>query len=76
MSNGEQLTARLGELSEIMATHTDDPDSLFTMSTIHSSKGLEYDRVYLLDVIDNVLPSITSDKLDDKEDVKLYEVER
>ena len=76
VSNGEQLTARLGELSEIMATHTDDPDSLFTMSTIHSSKGLEYDRVYLLDVINNVLPSITSDKLDDKEDVKQYEEER
>lgn len=76
MSDSRQMISRLYELNEIMATHTDDPDSLFTLSTIHSSKGLEYDCVYLLDVIDNVLPSITSDKLDDKEDVKQYEEER
>ncbi len=76
VSDSRQLISRLYELNEIMATHTDDPDSLFTLSTIHSSKGLEYDCVYLLDVIDNVLPSITSDKLDDKEDIKQYEEER
>ena len=28
-----------------------------TLSTIHSSKGLEYERVYLLDIHDGVLPS-------------------
>lgn len=71
-----ELTARLGELNRIMATHTDDMNSNFTLSTVHSSKGLEYDRVYLLDVIDEVLPCITSDRLSDKEDIKQYEEER
>ncbi|SFQ30495.1 DNA helicase-2 / ATP-dependent DNA helicase PcrA [Lachnospiraceae bacterium XBB1006] len=31
------------------------------LSTIHSSKGLEYDEVYLMDVIDGVLPKRTLD---------------
>lgn len=31
--------------------------SNFIMSTIHSSKGLEYDQVYLMDVCDGVFPN-------------------
>ncbi len=32
-------------------------DNAITLSTIHSSKGLEYDTVYMVDVYDNRLPS-------------------
>ncbi|MEI3211535.1 MAG: 3'-5' exonuclease [Lachnospiraceae bacterium] len=28
------------------------------LSTIHSSKGLEYDRVFLLDMAEGILPSV------------------
>lgn len=76
VNSSAELIDRLSELSGIMAEHKDDPDSKFTLSTVHSSKGLEYDCVYLLDVIDNVLPCITKDKLNDKEDIKQYEEER
>ena len=33
------------------------------LSTVHSAKGLEYDRVYLLDVVDGVLPLTPGDSL-------------
>lgn len=32
------------------------------LSTVHSSKGLEYDTVYLLDVLDGILPAVTEPK--------------
>ena len=32
------------------------------LSTVHSSKGLEYDAVYLLDVLDGILPAVTEPK--------------
>src|SRR5699024_8579087 len=35
-----------------------DPDSNVTLSTIHSSKGLEFDQVVLVDVFNGVLPTI------------------
>lgn len=76
VKDGNELIARLDELNNIMSAHTDDENCKFTLSTIHSSKGLEYDCVYLLDIIDEVLPCITSDKLNDKEDIKQYEEER
>ncbi|MDD6391568.1 MAG: DUF3553 domain-containing protein, partial [Gemmiger formicilis] len=33
------------------------PGCRFLLSTIHSAKGLEYDRVILLDVLDGILPA-------------------
>lgn len=48
------------------------------LSTIHSSKGLEYDTVYLLDVVDGVFPeSVPKNlKIMDKKDREAYEEER
>lgn len=54
------LLRRLDELSEI-AAKTPDTDSSFILSTIHSSKGLEYDRVFLMDVIDGILPASSTE---------------
>ena len=56
----EDFLHRLQELRELIANHQNDPGVPFLLSTIHSSKGLEYDRVYLLDVHDGVLPGITA----------------
>ena len=44
------------------------------LSTIHSSKGLEYDTVYLLDVLDDILPAVTEPK--NPEEQRQYEEER
>ena len=48
--------------------------SNITLSTIHGSKGLEYDNVYLIDLIDEEFPSSYS--MDDKEDIGVLEEER
>lgn len=49
---------RLQELRELMAAGAEPPDCPFILSTIHASKGLEYDRVLLIDVVDGVFPSV------------------
>jgi DNA helicase-2/ATP-dependent DNA helicase PcrA len=48
------------------------------LSTIHSSKGLEYDNVYLLDVIDGIFPESvpTNAKSMDEKERESYEEER
>ena len=65
-----RLLDRLEELSGIIRSHGSN-DSRFILSTIHSSKGLEYDRVFLMDTIDGILPSQAAN-----EDRALMEEER
>ena len=55
--SAEAFLARLDTLRQTIRVHTDAPDARLTLSTIHSSKGLEYEQVYLLDIHDGVLPS-------------------
>lgn len=62
---------RLDELKEIMTQGMAPEDCKLTLSTIHSSKGLEYDRVYLCDAVDGVIPGA-----DPKNDPQTYEEER
>lgn len=62
---------RLDELKEIMTKGVVTGDCPLTLSTIHSSKGLEYERVYLCDAADGVLPSA-----DPRNDQETYEEER
>ena len=52
-----RLLKRLEELRSLLAVHQDPEDAPLTLSTIHSSKGLEYDSVVLLDVFDGILPA-------------------
>ena len=54
--NPSALVTRLGELRERIRQGNSDPNSPFLLSTIHGSKGLEYQRVILMDVADGVLP--------------------
>ena len=51
----QALLARLPILQRL-AREDGTAGSSFVLSTIHSSKGLEYDRVILADVVDGVLP--------------------
>ncbi|MDC7279027.1 ATP-dependent helicase [Butyrivibrio fibrisolvens] len=48
---------RLTELRRILMEKKNDSSAKFILSTIHSSKGLEYDDVILIDVINGVFPN-------------------
>lgn len=48
---------RLEYLQNMLKVGQTKDDCKFILSTIHSSKGLEYDRVYLMDVCDGVFPN-------------------
>ena len=70
--------ARLDRLQEILRMGQADPDCKFLLSTIHASKGLEYDMVYLMDVADGIFPESVPDpsrELAGKER-EVYEEER
>ncbi|MDO5688855.1 MAG: ATP-dependent helicase [Tissierellia bacterium] len=51
------------------------PDAV-TLSTIHSAKGLEYDSVYMIDLVDGEFPSQHSCKMDPRGDSMAQEEER
>lgn len=72
------LVDRLEELRQVLKEKPKERDCPFILSTIHASKGLEYDSVYLLDVIDGVLPAQIPKELKKAEKAELaaYEEER
>ncbi len=49
---------RLEYLQRMLKDSKPDYNSKFILSTIHSSKGLEYDRVFLMDICDGIFPVI------------------
>nr|WP_300840457.1 ATP-dependent helicase [uncultured Acetatifactor sp.] len=51
-----KLVERLDALRGIIEEKPFDADCQFLLSTIHASKGLEYHRVYLMDVADGIFP--------------------
>ena len=59
-STMESFMARLKELQQIVKEGGNSEDAYCILSTIHSSKGLEYRRVVMADVVDGVLPADTS----------------
>ena len=56
------LLNRLETLRDILVNKKNNNNCGFILSTIHSSKGLEYDAVYLIDIFDGIIPSDASDK--------------
>lgn len=58
-SSGIQgLLDRLDALQRVVEGPERYPNCPLVLSTIHSSKGLEYDRVVLIDVMDGVFPAV------------------
>ncbi|WP_081664701.1 ATP-dependent helicase [Butyrivibrio sp. FCS006] len=51
------LLKRLDILKELISNTEPDYKAKVVLSTIHSSKGLEYDEVFLIDVCDSVFPN-------------------
>ena len=74
----EKLLKRLEELRMIIQEKVSDKDCPFILSTMHASKGLEYDTVYLLDVMDGILPEkvLANPRTASKEELETYEEER
>lgn len=74
----ERLLDRLDQLSTIVKSGSTNEDCQFILSTIHLSKGLEYDRVILMDIADGILPRVVParDGTAEPEEVATYEEER
>lgn len=69
------LLKRLTELYQLMRQGTGDEEYMVTLSTIHSSKGLEYPHVILMDVVDGILPKVFNVSAEDP-DFDTYQEER
>ncbi len=72
------LLRRLDELESLIRSAYVPDEYKITLSTVHSSKGLEYDTVYLIDVFDGMLPEtvVRNPKYYDDKTVQNYQEER
>lgn len=73
-----RLLERLEELKQLIREKESDMRCPFILSTIHASKGLEYDTVYLMDAVDGILPEqmLKNPKNASREELAAYEEER
>lgn len=70
------LLDRLNDLYQLMREGPNiEQESVVTLSTIHSSKGLEYPHVILMDVVDGILPKVFNVSAEDP-DFDTYQEER
>ena len=67
---------KLDRLRATIAEHQNAASNKIILSTIHSSKGLEYDCVYLADMIDGILPPKAANEVQDPDEIRQYEEER
>ena len=72
----QRLLLRLAELRSIIQNHENSQNTKFLLSTVHSSKGLEYNRVYILDIFDGTLPSKNPSEIKELDEVRQYEEDR
>lgn len=72
------LLRRLEELELLLEQDQSERDCNFILSTIHSSKGLEYERVFLMDIADGLFPKVAppDDPQATPEEQDAYEEER
>ena len=72
------LLSRLEVLEKLVVSGKSGANGKFILSTVHSAKGLEYDTVYLIDVIDKVFPEtvVENPLTETKENLALYEEDR
>lgn len=77
-SNTMDLNGFLARLKylEYLCSHSKDNREGLTLSTVHSAKGLEFDRVYMIDLIDGEFPNGSSIDSFNKGDIAPLEEER
>lgn len=66
----------LDRLRETILQHENKSENKLMLSTVHSSKGLEYEQVYLMDMFDGILPSKRKNELKLDEDFRHHEEDR
>lgn len=74
-NNIQSFTNRLKHLESLCMNSKSEKNGI-TLSTIHSAKGLEFDRVYIIDLVDGSFPSSSSIEAFEKEDIDDFEEER
>ena len=74
-SDYKELVDRLNELYSLLKYNKHTGKNII-LSTIHSSKGLEYKTVYMLDIVDGIIPEKIPDINASKEERNNYEEER
>lgn len=57
---------KLDWLRDVMTETSSDPGSRLFISTVHSSKGLEYDEVYIIDAVDGILPAADAEDMEEE----------
>lgn len=67
--SSEDFLNKLNTLQNLMEKGRRSPKARVVLSTIHSSKGLEFDRVIIIDAFDGILPSS-----DDEEERRIFYV--
>ena len=68
-----EFATRLKQLETLArSSHMKNDVHAITLTTLHSSKGLEFDRVYLIDLIDGILPSEKEEEIE--EETRLFYV--
>jgi DNA helicase-2/ATP-dependent DNA helicase PcrA len=69
---------RLDVLQKTIREKESNLECPFILSTIHASKGLEYDTVYLIDMIDGIFPESVPENMKkaEKEELGAFEEER
>ena len=67
----EDAISRMEELSFIIQNH--EPSGKLILSTIHSSKGLEYKNVYIMDAINGIFPDEIPKRTANREELEAYE---
>lgn len=75
LNTTDELVNRLKQLEYISKSSRDNKNAV-TLSTVHSSKGLEFDRIYMVDLVDGDFPSISSIEAFEKGNFELIEEER
>ena len=67
------LLRRLDELEQLLKGAPPSASGGLILSTVHSSKGLEYDRVFLMDTADGIMPKL-GDDVDADEERRIFYV--
>ncbi|NRT88964.1 ATP-dependent helicase [Clostridium beijerinckii] len=71
VDNYSEANEKILELREIIEASTNNIDSNIFLSTFHGSKGLEFNEVYLLNILDSVIPAVKKTNIEkNKEEVE------
>lgn len=58
LSSMMEFAKRLKELEQVTQNaKAEKTDDMLTLSTFHSSKGLEFERVYMIDLVEGIIPT-------------------